>query len=61
MSQQAPCEPHTDCPSGYVAWHAWAEQMSKTHYQRRCKGCGLYAIWEPRKAGFAATERKTKR
>lgn len=42
------CDRHTVCPDGYTQWHAWAEQMNKTHEQRRCNGCGLYAIWEPR-------------
>lgn len=41
-------EDHTWCPEGYIQWHDWAEKMSKTHRQRRCAGCGLYAIWEPR-------------
>ena len=41
---------HTPCPTGYVAWHEWAEEMMKTHRQRKCPGCGLYAIWEPKKA-----------
>lgn len=45
-----PCpnvEDHTTCPEGYIQWHDWAERMSKTHKQRECPGCGLYAIWEP--------------
>lgn len=41
-------ETHTACPSGYLAWHEWAERMSETHRQRRCTSCGLYAIWERR-------------
>lgn len=36
---------HTPCPTGYVAWHEWAEKMSKTHHQERCSNCGLWAIW----------------
>jgi hypothetical protein len=40
------CEPHTDAPTGYLAWHAWAERMDKTHVVRQCHGCGLWAIWE---------------
>jgi hypothetical protein len=43
------CEPHTEDPDGYLQWHAWAERMAKAHVQRQCKGCGLWAIWEPRK------------
>ena len=41
------CEPHTESPRGYLQWHAWADEMGKTRVQRQCKGCGLYAIWEP--------------
>ncbi len=44
----AGCEPHTECPDAYLAWHAWAGRMSRTHRQRQCAGCGLLAIWEPR-------------
>lgn len=36
---------HTPCPHGYIAWHAWAEQMAMTHVQERCPSCGLLAIW----------------
>jgi hypothetical protein len=35
-------------PTGYLAWHAWAAAMSKTHHQRRCPGCRLYQIWIPK-------------
>lgn len=38
-----------DEPGGFVAWTEWAEQMDKTHTQRRCPGCGLFAVWVPRK------------
>lgn len=41
-------EYHTPCPSGYVSWHLWAEEMSKTHTQRRCPGCNRWMIWYPR-------------
>lgn len=44
-------EDHTPCPDGYLGWHEWAEKMGKTHKQRKCSGCGLYAIWEPKKKG----------
>ena len=47
-----PCpnfEDHTQQPEGYIQWHAWAEKMAKTHKQRKCPGCGKYAIWEPKK------------
>jgi len=36
---------HTPEPDGYLQWHAWAREMGRTHDQRRCPGCGLYAIW----------------
>jgi hypothetical protein len=38
---------HTPSPEGYIQWHAWASKMLKTHKQRKCTGCGLFAIWEP--------------
>jgi len=41
---------HTPCPEDYLGWHNWAEQMHKTHYQARCPGCGLHAIWLPQDA-----------
>lgn len=41
------CEPHTPQPTGYVEASEWAEEMARTHDQRRCAGCGLWAIWEP--------------
>jgi hypothetical protein len=40
---------HTPAPEGYIQWHHWAEAMSKTHRQRKCPGCGLYAIWTPKR------------
>lgn len=39
---------HTPCPSGYLGWHSWAEEKSKTHAQVRCPGCGKWAIWLPK-------------
>lgn len=42
-------EDHTPRPEGYLAWHAWADRMAKTHRQEKCPGCGLYAIWMPKK------------
>ena len=36
---------HTPAPTGYLAWHEWAERKSRTHEPVRCDGCGLYAIW----------------
>jgi Fe-S-cluster-containing hydrogenase component 2 len=49
-------EDHTPCPEGYIQWHAWADKMAKTHKQRKCAGCGLYTIWEPRQALSHAPE-----
>lgn len=40
---------HTPAPDDYLAWHDWAKTMAKTHRQKRCKGCGLYAIWVPKR------------
>ena len=37
---------HTPQPEGYIEWHTWTEQMYKTHRQKKCKGCGLWMIWE---------------
>jgi len=39
---------HTKQPSGYLAWHAWAEKKARTHKQIRCETCGLWAIWVPK-------------
>lgn len=39
---------HTRCPSGYLAWHQWAERMSETHDQKQCPGCDLWVIWTPK-------------
>ena len=44
MLKTAECR-HTPCPTGYVAWHEWAEKKALTHEQERCPGCGLWAIW----------------
>jgi len=35
-------------PIGYLAWHEWAELMSKTYVQRECPGCGRFTLWEPK-------------
>jgi hypothetical protein len=42
------CEPHEPWPSGYVAACEYADLMMETHDQRLCRGCGLYAIREPK-------------
>lgn len=52
-------EDHMPQPEGYIEWHAWAEEMSKTHKQRRCTGCGLYTIWEPVSAQAALKTKET--
>jgi len=36
---------HTACPETYIAWHAWAEKISKTHWQTLCPGCDYWVIW----------------
>lgn len=41
-------------PAGYLQWHEWAKRMSRTHRQRKCPGCGLYKIWEPKDARGSA-------
>lgn len=41
---------HTPAPDGYIAWHEWAEEMTKTHRSTRCPGCRLYKIWIPKEA-----------
>jgi hypothetical protein len=42
-------------PHDYLGWHRWAEEMSKTHKQIRCEGCGLWAIWIPKNAKSPTT------
>lgn len=39
---------HTTAPSGYLAWHAWADEMSRTHRLTPCPGCNRFAVWVPR-------------
>jgi hypothetical protein len=39
---------HTPCPEGYLQWHEWARQASKTHAQVKCERCGLWAVWLPK-------------
>jgi len=55
MVDELTCKNHTnDGPAfgaletGYGAWVAWAETMSKTHAQVRCQQCGKWAIWLPK-------------
>lgn len=53
---------HTEQPDSldhdYLAWHAWALKMSKTHEQIKCKGCGLWAIWVPKSAVTRPNQRE---
>lgn len=37
---------HTEHPNGYIEFDEWAEEMQKTHVQKRCPSCGFYVIWE---------------
>ncbi len=46
---------HTPCPVGYVAWHEWAEEKSRTHEQRKCPACGRWVVWAPRPQGDAVS------
>lgn len=39
------CSKHTPQPAGYMSWHVWAEEKSKTHKQVKCPDCNLFAIW----------------
>lgn len=48
-------EDHTSCPSGFLDWHKWATKLKKTHRQRKCQGCGLYLIWEPKPSRLSPT------
>lgn len=50
-------EDHTPCPDGYIAWHDWARKMNRTHLATKCKGCGLFKIWVPRRTRNEETER----
>jgi hypothetical protein len=40
---------HAPQPEGYIAWHSWADRMSKTHTQHVCLTCGRLEIWTPKK------------
>src|SRR3954470_8314255 len=39
---------HTPCPKGYVDFCDWADKMSKTHDQIKCKVCDSYDVWVER-------------
>ena len=45
-----PCPDHPPGPDGYHERAEWAAQMAKTHIQRQCPKCGLWAIWKPKPA-----------
>ena len=48
LKPDPPCpdaDQHTPQPRQYVGWHVWADQMGRTHDQKRCPDCGLYQIW----------------
>lgn len=34
-------------PEGYLQRAEWMDRKSKTHYQIKCPGCGLFKIWVP--------------
>ena len=40
---------HTQQPDEYCSWHAWADEMAKTHDQIQCPECGRWAIWVRKK------------
>ena len=46
----AACEPHTPHPDGQADHLQWQTEMMRTHDQRQCKSCGLWAIWEPKES-----------
>lgn len=37
---------HTKTPDGYAEMLEWMKAISKTHNQKQCQECGLWAIWE---------------
>lgn len=51
---------HTKGPRDYVGWNEWAHNLSKTHQQKKCHGCGRFEIWEPKQAAatFEALQRE---
>lgn len=48
MSDCPQRDQHTPEPRDDIAWHQWAEGMSRTHRQTRCRGCELWCVWVPR-------------
>ena len=51
---------HSNAPKGYLEWHAWAEEKSKTHYQQLCPDCALWVIWVPKESTQEEVMPKTK-
>lgn len=61
VTARRPAEPpcpsaagHTPSPADYLGWFSWAERMNRAHDQRRCEGCGRWAIWHLRPKGSFA-------
>lgn len=42
------CADHTPSPERYLAWHEWADKMTKTHKQIQCPECQMWMIWIPK-------------
>lgn len=43
-------ERHTPKPASDLEWEPWASRMTNSHNPRRCPGCGLWKVWEPKKS-----------
>ena len=41
-------DPEVELGVPYASFSEWAREKVKTHRQRKCQGCGLWKIWEPR-------------
>ena len=39
---------HEPWPKGYLSASAYADEMTQTHDQSQCPGCGLWKIWTPK-------------
>lgn len=52
---------HTEQPEGYLDWMSWADRHHKDGWrQKKCPGCGFYAIWIlPQAAPAAPTPHNT--
>jgi DNA mismatch repair protein MutH len=51
---------HTPQPEGYMEWHEWARQASKTHAPIKCERCSKWAIWLPKAEAKAINKRRWK-